>query len=78
MAKLAPPLQIGQAVQIRNKYPLAQFPLGTIEYEVRAEANKLIHSQDQGVINEYTIDNYAPSPLAQWFIALHLPQVADQ
>jgi len=61
----ASPQQIGQAVQIRNQYSPG--------HPVRIEANKIGHSQDYGVKNAYTTNNYAPSPQAQKFIKQYLP-----
>jgi hypothetical protein len=60
----ASPLEIGQAVQIRNMYPTG--------HPVRHIANMIVHSEDFGVNNIYT-SNYEPSPAAQSFIATYLP-----
>jgi hypothetical protein len=60
----ASPLQIGQAVQIRNMYPIG--------HPVRQIANMVVHSEDDGVNNIYT-SNYKPSSAAQFFISTYLP-----
>ena len=56
-------MQMGQAVQIRNMYPEG--------HPIRREANKIVHSEDPGKVNQYT-SNYQHSTLVQKFIDKHL------
>jgi hypothetical protein len=59
----ASPMQIGQAVQIRNQYPVG--------HPIRQEANQIVHSEKPDPPNKYT-SNYQHSDLAQKFIDKHL------
>jgi hypothetical protein len=51
------------AVQIHNQYPEG--------HPIRREANKIVHSEDPGKVNQYT-SNYQHSTLVQKFIDKHL------
>lgn len=52
--------QIGNAVKVRNEHRKGS--------PTRQEANKIVHSQDSGTSNQYTTENYAPSPAAEKFL----------
>ena len=53
--------QIGEAVRIRNSAPIGSW--------IRNTANEIVHSQDRGVNNQFTTNNYGHSIAAQSFIS---------
>ena len=53
--------QIGEAVRIRTSYPKGSW--------IRSTANAIVHSQDPGVKNQFTTNNYGHSKAAQNFIS---------
>lgn len=55
--------QIGEAVRIRNEHAKGS--------QIRKEANKVVHSQDPGVNNKYTTNDYTHSNKADQFINKH-------